>query len=78
MAARGAGDSVEGATKAMGDVLITRLDPRSAPGRMLKGESLALLAGETEGRDVGTGGGGIMAADLDEIRGGFVGRLGPA
>ena len=47
-------------------------------GDMLNGESIALLAGDTDGREGGTGGGGIIAVDLDCTRVGLVGRLGPA
>jgi len=47
-------------------------------GDKLNGESAALLAGDTDGREAGTGGGGIIAVDLDCTRVGLVGRLGPA
>jgi hypothetical protein len=47
-------------------------------GDILNGESIALLAGDTDGREAGTGGGGIIAVDLDCTRVGLVGRLGPA
>ena len=45
---------------------------------LLNGESAALLAGDTDGREAGTGGGGIIAVDLDCTKVGLAGRLGPA